>query len=150
MILIPLKRKPMSSDGCTKGFWGFPYYGWSPTKAPIEGPKIIPNGPRNRPISIPTVAPRDPALVPPARLVNQTGATPSKRLTPIVTSKLRIKVVVVIPLREEKRAISNPAQAKGSPGRTGRKLPRNQSAAPDRQKLGGEDPNPSLTTPLSP
>lgn len=153
-ILIPLpKRNPLKVAAAAwkalRGSSG----SWinSPRKAPNQGPRMIPKGPRKRLKSVPTVAPRAPAFVPPARLVNQAGATLSKRLTPMVTSRQMIKVSLASVLRSEKRARSSPAQAKGSPGRTGRKLPRKPiSSAPPatirrRRSPSSADHAPSLS-----
>ena len=96
---------------------------YSPIKAPINGPKIIPIGknkrPKINPIILPIILPFPPPLI----------FTP---IIEIILSKTKIVIAIkkeitknlsVIEKSPNKYKIKNPIQLKIGPGRIGKKLP---------------------------
>ena len=98
----------------------------SKTNAPISGPRITPGIPKKKiPTRSPAVEPIDPALVPPDFFVSKGGRMVSTITTATVTIRVMIRMGIERVVYDIKYSQSNPAQARGGPGRAGKNVPIN-------------------------
>ena len=96
---------------------------YSPIKAPINGPKIIPMGKNKRPEINPIILPIILPFPPPLFFTPIIEIILSVRKTVIAIKKVITKNLSVIEKSPNKYKIKKPIQLRIGPGKTGRKLP---------------------------
>lgn len=96
---------------------------YSPIKAPINGPKIIPIGKNKRPKINPIILPIILPFPPPLFFTPIIEIILSKTKIVIAIKKVITKNLSVIEKSPNKYKIKNPIQLKIGPGRIGKKLP---------------------------